>query len=72
MPRHDQTSPLAVAYARVQYKGCALKLLKRLGELNTNPKLAGGQTNLEAWLSQVEDEAAFKLFKNDAMQAIGR
>jgi hypothetical protein len=68
----EATFGLAVAYAKVQYKGCALKLLKRLGELNTNPKLAGGQTNLDAWLDQVEDETAFRLFKNDAMQAIGR
>ena len=68
----EATYGLAVAYARVQYKGCALKLLKRLGELGTNAKLAGGQTNLDAWLNQVEDEPAFKLFKNDAMQAIGR
>jgi hypothetical protein len=68
----EATYELAVAYAAVRKKGCALKMLKRLGDLSTNPKLAGGPTNLEAYLSQVEDEPAFRPFKNDAMQAIGR
>lgn len=66
------TYQLAVAYAQVRKKGCALKMLKRLGELGTNPRLAGGQSNLDKWLNQVEDEAAFKPFKVDAMGAIGR
>jgi hypothetical protein len=68
----EATFQLAVAYATVRKKGCALKLLKRLGELATNPRLAGGQTRLDAFLNLVEDETAFKPFKNDAMQAIGR
>jgi len=68
----EATFSLAVAYAKVRKKGCALKLLKRLGELQSNPKLAGGTARLESFLAQVEDEAAFKPFKNDALQAIGR
>jgi hypothetical protein len=68
----EATYELAVAYAQVRQKGCALKMLKRLADLGTNAKLAGGGTALDAWLDQVEDEAAFKPFKNDAMQAIGR
>lgn len=68
----EATFYLAVAYAQVRKKGCALKLLKRLGELATNPKLAGGQTRLDAFMNLVEDETAFKPFKNDAMSAIGR
>jgi hypothetical protein len=68
----EATYGLAVAYAKVRKKGCALKLLKRLAELGANPKLAGGQARLESFLSQVEDETAFKPFKNDAMSAIGR
>jgi predicted small lipoprotein YifL len=68
----EATFYLAVAYAQVRKKGCALKLLKRLGELAINPRLAGGQSRLDAFLNLVEDEAAFKPFKNDAMQAIGR
>ncbi len=66
------TYGLAVAYAQVRKKGCALKMLKRLGELSNNPRLAGGQSNLDKWLNQVEDTAAFKPFKTDAMGAIGR
>jgi hypothetical protein len=68
----EATFNLAVAYAQVRKKGCAMKMLKRLGELATNPRLAGGQTRLDAFLNLVEDESAFKPFKNDAMQAIGR
>lgn len=68
----EATFNLAVAYAQVRKKGCALKVLKRLGELSTNPRLAGGQTRLDAFLNLVEDETAFKPFKNDAMSAIGR
>lgn len=68
----EATYQLAVAYAKVRKKGCALKMLKRLGELSTNPRLAGGQTRLDAFLNLVEDETAFKPFKNDAMSAIGR
>jgi hypothetical protein len=66
------TFGLAVAYARVRKKGCALRMLKRLGELQTNPRLAGGPARLDTWLGQVEDEPAFRPFKNDAMSAIGR
>ena len=68
----EATFYLAVAYAQVRKKGCAIKLLKRLGELAINPRLAGGQTRLDAFLNLVEDETAFRPFKNDAMQAIGR
>jgi hypothetical protein len=68
----EATYGLAVAYAKVRKKGCTLKLLKRLGELGANPKLAGGQARLDSFLNQVEDETAFKPFKNDAMSAIGR
>jgi len=68
----EATFQLAVAYAQVRKKGCALKLLKRLGELSVNPRLAGGHTRLDSFLNLVEDEQAFRPFKNDAMQAIGR
>jgi hypothetical protein len=68
----EATYGLAVAYAKVRKKGCAIKLLKRLAELGSNPKLAGGQSKLESFLNQVEDESAFRPFKNDAMSAIGR
>ena len=66
------TFGLAVAYAQVRKKGCSIKMLKRLGELNNNPRLAGGQSNLDKWLNSVEDEAAFKPFKVEAMGAVGR
>ena len=51
----EATFQLAVAYAQVRYKGCALKMLKRLGDLNTNSRLAGGDTKLDTWLDQVEE-----------------
>lgn len=66
------TYGLAVAYATVRKKGCALKMLKRLAELGVNARLAGGQSRLDSFLNSVEDEAAFRPFKNDAMAAIGR
>jgi hypothetical protein len=68
----EATYSLAVAYAHVRRKGCALKMLKRLADLETNPRLAGGPARLESFLKQVEDEPAFQPFKNDAMAAIGR
>jgi hypothetical protein len=68
----EATYQLAVAYAQVRKKGCALKMLKRLGELNNNPKLAGGAGRVETWLSQIEDEPAFRPFKNAALEAVGR
>jgi hypothetical protein len=68
----EATYQLAVAYAQVRKKGCALKMLKRLSELESNPRLAGGPSRLKTFLDQVEDEGAFAPFKNDAMSAIGR
>jgi len=68
----EATFQLAVSYAMVRKKGCAIKMLKRLAELNTNAKLAGGQTRLDGWLDAVEDEAAFAGFKTEALAALGR
>jgi hypothetical protein len=68
----EATYKLAVAYAQVRRKGCALKMLKRLGKLTDNPRLAGGGARLEGFLEQVESEPAFKPFKNEAMKEIGR
>jgi hypothetical protein len=68
----EATYKLAVAYAQVRRKGCALKMLKRLGKLTDNARLAGGGSRLEAFLEQVESEPAFRPFKNEAMKEIGR
>ncbi len=67
----DATFGLAVAYAKVRKKGCALKMLKRLGELEQNPKL-NSQSKLKTLLDSVEDEPAFAPFKVEAMAEIGR
>lgn len=67
----DATFGLAVAYAKVRKKECSLKMLKRLSELEVNPKLPGA-SKLKALLDAVEDEPAFQPFKVDAMGAIGR
>lgn len=68
----DATYQLAVAYATVRRRGCALRMLKRLAELQINPKLAGGEARLDGLLRAVEDEPAFQPFKKEAMEAIGR
>ncbi len=67
----DATFQLAVAYAKVRKKGCALKMLKRLAELETNAKLPG-TNKIKALLDSVEDEPAFQPFKVEAMGEIGR
>jgi len=67
----DATYGLAVAYAKVRKKGCALKMLKRLAELEANPKLPGA-SKLEALLKMVEDEPAFQPFVVEATGEIGR
>lgn len=67
------TYGLAVAYAQVYKKGCAIKMLERLASLGENTSLvSGGKSVLEGLLDAVEGEPAFKGFKNDAMSAIGR
>jgi hypothetical protein len=67
----DATYGLAVAYAKVRKKGCALKMLKRLAELEQNPKLPG-QSKLKTILDSVEDEPAFAPFQVEALAEIGR
>ncbi len=67
----EATYKLAVAYAQVRRKGCALKMLNRLGKLTNNVRLAGGQIRLDGFLDAVESEPAFKPFKNDALKEIG-
>jgi len=65
------TFNLAVAYTMLLKKGCALKMLERLGKLNDNPRLAGGQSVLDTIYDDVENEPAFEPFRNEANQAIG-
>lgn len=67
------TYNLAVVYARLWRKGCALKMIQRLASLTTNPRFVrGGSVTINGLLDSVETESAFKAFKKDAMQAAGR
>jgi hypothetical protein len=59
----DATYGLAVAYAKIRKKGCALEMLERLAELGKNPDLAGAR-KLEALRDAVDDEPAFDLFRS--------
>jgi predicted Zn-dependent protease len=63
------TYKLAVAYALVRKKGCALALLKRLAELQKNPDFESEATRM---IKSVDDEPAFKGFKKDALTAAGQ
>jgi len=66
----DATLKLAVAYDKVLRKGCAIAMLKRLAALSTNPKFAP-EANRQ--IDAVGDNATwFKLYRKDAMQAVGR
>lgn len=67
---HDATLQLAIAYDRVLRKGCALMMLKRLAQLEMNPKFARG-AKLAA--DRVTDNAQwFKGYRKDAIAAVGR
>jgi hypothetical protein len=67
---HDATLQLALAYDRVRRKGCALAMLKRLAQLETNPKYARG-ARLAA--DKVTDnEQWFRGYRKDAISAVGR
>jgi len=64
----DATLGLALAYDRVQRKGCALALLKRLGALAAHPAFAA-QAQLAA--GRVGDhDAWFKGYRNAALDAV--
>jgi hypothetical protein len=62
------TYKLAISYALVRKKGCALALLKRLTELQKNPEFEGEATRM---IKSVDDEPAFKGFHKDALTAAG-
>lgn len=64
----EATYGLAVAYAKVLKKGCALKLLKRLADLKGNQKYA---SDAQRMIDAAADTSAFKPFKKDAAAAMG-
>lgn len=64
----EATYGLAVAYTKVLYKGCTLKLLKRLADLKANPKFAA---DAQRMMDAAADQNAFKPFKKDAASAMG-
>jgi len=67
---HDATLALALAYDRVNRKGCALALLKRLSQLEANPKFGRG-AKLAA--DRVTDSPQwFRGYRKDAIAALGR
>lgn len=63
------TYQLAVAYALVRKKGCALALLKRLTDLQKYPDFENEAVRME---HSVDDEPAFKGFHKDALSAAGQ
>ena len=67
---HDATLDLALAYDKVNRKGCALALLKRLSQLEANPKFGKG-AKLAA--DRVTDTPQwFRGYRKDAIAALGR
>ncbi|MEJ7603772.1 MAG: hypothetical protein WKG01_38145 [Kofleriaceae bacterium] len=66
----DATLKLALAYDKVYRKGCALKLLARLSQLEGNPKVGRGAKQAA---DQVADNKEwFKGYRKDAISAVGR
>lgn len=66
----DATLKLALAYDKVYRKGCALKLLARISQLEGNPKVGRGA---KAAADQVADNKEwFKGYRKDAISAVGR
>jgi predicted Zn-dependent protease len=63
------TYKLAVAYALVLKKGCALALLKRLTVLQKHPDFEADATRM---IKSVDGEPAFKGFHKDALTAAGQ
>jgi hypothetical protein len=65
----EATYQLAVAYAGLWKRGCAIAMLERLSKLGDNERLSG---DIEPYLDRVATEPAFQDFKVEAAQAIGR
>lgn len=67
---HEATLKLALAYDKVYRKGCALKLLARISQLESNPKVGRGAKQAA---DQVADNKEwFKGYRKDAISAVGR
>jgi hypothetical protein len=68
---HDATLALALAYDKVQRKGCALALLKRIAQLEANAAKFG--RGPKALADRVTDTPQwFKGYRKDAIAALGR
>jgi hypothetical protein len=66
----EVTLSLARAYDQVLRKGCALAMLKRLGTLTTNPKVAPGA---QRTIDSIDDNSGwFKGYRKDAIAAVGK
>ena len=66
----EATLGLALAYDRVQHKGCALAMLRRLEALTNNSVLRG---DAEAAIQRVADNVHwFKEYRREALQAVGK
>ena len=63
------TYQLAIAYAYVRKKGCALALLKRLTDLQKYPDFENEATRM---MHSVDGEPAFKGFQKAALDAAGQ
>ena len=64
----DATEALAAAYARVLYKGCSLKLLQRLPQLEANPVYEVEARNA---ISRALASSAYDGFRSEADSAVG-
>lgn len=65
----EQTYKLAVAYAMVLKKKCAVMLLERLTELENHPVVGAQATRV---ISRAMSDTAFDGFRKDADAALGR
>lgn len=62
------TYKMAVAYALVNKKGCAIELLKRLNELQKHPEVEGEAART---VKRAQGDFAFEAFRKDANAAMG-
>ena len=65
----EPTYKMAVAYAMVGQKGCALRLLERLNELTKMPDV---EPEANRTIARALHEQAFEPFRKDADAALGR
>lgn len=65
----EATFKMAVVYAQLRKKGCALALLKRLAELERHPDF---ERSAALMIQAAQGEGVFEPFRDEANAAVGR